>query len=724
MRDVLLERRTGRRDGITVTGSPVVQGATCYVQGVSCIVQQCAFLRFERRMRYLACRTSHRASSMSYHMRTAALIALLVVGAAALAAAQDGGPKVSSGTTPAAATIRITSPLGRIGVATRVRIVAQVRIPAGQSLSSLSFFVDGMLIGTTEPLPYASVEWTDEDPFERREIVVQASDAVGRVIRDSVTLPPFQIEDKTEVTSILLEAGVYDKTGKFISRLESSAFTVRENGVVQNIDLVAHETLPTNLLLMVDNSQSMSHRMDFVRLATQRLAGALRQRDQVIVAPFNAHVGTITGPTNDGPTISHAIAEMRAGGGTAFLDGLLESTQLLQGLEGRRAIILITDGFDENSSSRVDEVIKAAEAAQITVYVVGIGGVAGISLKGEDMLRQVANETGGRVFFPPREPDLISVADSVATDAHSRYLITYTPANQTRDGSWREVSVDVAGAYRVRTRAGYFAPVPPPIRPALEFSIADAAGFLDVTADDLEVLEDGVSQTIDTFQEAIDPVSIVMALDSSGSMKKSTESVQQAAREFVAAVRPEDSLALITFADKPLFAHTLATERQWTLDAIDKYQAIGGTALYDALWNSFMHLKGVPGRHAVVVLTDGRDENNPGTAPGSQHTFKEVLDLLKSAGAVVFPIGLGTRVDRVVLERLAAESGGEAYFPQEASLLSEQFRRVVENLRRRYVLGYTSTNSTHDGRWRAVEIRTRRDHVVAKTRGGYFAPDK
>jgi VWFA-related protein len=104
--------------------------------------------------------------------------------------------------------------------------------------------------------------------------------------------------------------------------------------------------------------------------------------------------------------------------------------------------------------------------------------------------------------------------------------------------------------------------------------------------------------------------------------------------------------------------------------------------------------------------------------------LKEVLDLLKSVGAVVFPIGLGTRVDRAVLERLAAESGGEAYFPREASLLSEQFRRVVENLRRRYVLGYTSTNSTHDGRWRAVEIRTRRDHIAAKTRGGYFAPEK
>jgi VWFA-related protein len=623
------------------------------------------------------------------------------------------------------AAIHITSPLGRTGVVTRVRIVAQVQIPPGHSLSKLSFFVDGELIGTTEAEPYSSVDWTDVNPFERREIVVQASDSAGRVVRDSVVLPPFEVTDKTEVTSILLETGVYDKTGRFVSQLDPSTFTIRENGIAQKIDLVARETLPTNLVLLVDNSQSMSRRMDFVRLATERLGIVLRQKDKVIVAPFNAHVGTITGPTNDAPTIARAIGAMRAGGGTAFLDGLRESTTLLKGLEGRRAIILITDGYDENSKSTVDEVLETADAAQVTVYVVGVGGIAGISLKGEQMLRRIADETGGRIFFPPREPDLVGVAESVATDAHSRYLITYTPSDQKKDGTWRQVLVDVPEGYRVRTRAGYFAPKPPAIRPSLEFTVTDPShGFVNVTAEELELLEDGVEQKIDTFQEAVDPVSIVMAIDASGSMKKSTEAVQQSARDFVSVVRPEDSLATIMFADRPTFAHTLATNRQWPLDAIAKYKADGGTALYDALWNSLMHLKGVPGRHAVVVLTDGRDEDNPGTGPGSQHTMAEVSQLLKSGGAIMFPIGLGTKVDRTLLERLASESGGEALFPTDVSTLSDQFRRVVENLRRRFVVGYTSTNSNHDGAWRSVEIRTRHEHLIVATRGGFFAPDR
>jgi VWFA-related protein len=621
--------------------------------------------------------------------------------------------------------IRITSPLGRTGVVTRLRIVAQVNVPPGQTVSTVSFYVDGALVGTAPAGPYSSVDWLDQNPFERREIVVQAADTAGHLLKDTVVLPPFEVSDKTEVTSILLETGVYDKAGRFISTLDPKVFAVRENDVAQKIDLVARETLATHMVLLVDNSQSMSRTMDFVRLAAERLAGALRTRDTVIVAPFNAHIGTITGPTNDGPTIAQAIGAMHASGGTAFLDALRESTRLLEGLEGRRAIILITDGYDENSSSQIADVIREAEASNVTIYVVGIGGVAGISLKGEDALRRVANETGGRIFFPPREPDLVAIADSVATDAHSRYLITYTPSNQKRDGAWRAISVDVPEGYRVRTRAGYFAPSPPPIRPALEFTVTDdSRAFVDITAGDLEVVEDGVAQKVDTFQEAVDPVSIVVDLDSSGSMRKSAEAVQQAARDFVSTVRPEDSLALITFADKPRFAHTLATNRQWTLDAIDKYTAKGGTALYDALWNSLMTLKGVPGRHAVVVLTDGRDENDPGTAPGSEHTFDQVLTLLKTAHASVFPIGLGTKVERPVLERLAAESGGEASFPSDTSTLPDQFRRVVENLRRRYIVSYTSTNSSHDGSWRTVEIRARQQNLNIATSGGYFAPNE
>ena len=106
----------------------------------------------------------------------------------------------------------------------------------------------------------------------------------------------------------------------------------------------------TTIALLVDNSQSMSRRIDFVRWAAERLADTLRKQDKIIVVPFNKQLGAITGPTSDAKTIGDAIASMRAQGGTAILDGLMESLELFESAEGRRAVILITDGYDEHSA--------------------------------------------------------------------------------------------------------------------------------------------------------------------------------------------------------------------------------------------------------------------------------------------------------------------------------------------------------------------------------------
>ena len=659
-------------------------------------------------------------SQTKYACWIAVLLLLVFVG--------SGGSRIAGQQSSAAAdpaqSLRITSPLGRTGLVTTVHIVAQISVPPGVTLSPVEFFVDAKPVGTVDDGPPYAVTWTDANPFERREIMVQATASNGAVLTDTIVLPPYEVAVRAQVTGVLLETSVYDKTGRFASAFDTSAFTVREDGVQQAIDLVTRESVPSDLVLLVDNSQSMARRMDFVRSATERLASGLRAKDRVVVAPFTAHVGTVTGPTNDPPTISQAIAGMRAGGSTAVLDSILEATRLLEGTEGRRAIVLITDGYDESSTAKVDDVLKAVMEGQITVYAVGIGGTAGISLRGENLLRRFAEQSGGRVFFPPRDQEVIRAAESIATDARSRYLITYTPANQQIDGTWRTIAVEVPEGYRARTRSGYFAPKPPPIRPRIEFTVKDSFHqYIAVTADDIEVLEDGVVQKVDTFQEAVDPVSIVLALDSSGSMKNSADLVRATAKEFVTAVRPEDSLALLTFADKSTFAHVLATNRKWSLDAIDKYTAIGGTALYDAIFDSLRTLKGIAGRRAVVVLSDGRDENNPGTAPGSVHRLDEVLALEREVGATIFAVALGTKVDTEVLERLVEESGGQLYQAADAEGLGSQFRRVVEDLRRRYVLGYTSTNAQHDGNWRAVEIRPNTPGRVVSSAGGYFAPE-
>ena len=614
--------------------------------------------------------------------------------------------------------------MGRTGTAAAVRIVAQVQYAPAAPPGQVRFFVDKQLLGSVQQPPYA-VEWVDENPFERREIAVEAVDALGNAASDKVVLEPFEVTDAAEVASVLLEASVQDKRGRFVKGIQGDAFSVLEDGVNQTLDLVNQEAVGATFALLVDSSASMSRRMDFVQRTAGTLAGYMTERDRMLIAPFAKDIRAVTGPTADRATVIEAVRAIQPEGGTAILDSLAKIPQLLASAEGRRAVVLITDGYDEHSSTSFADALAAVKKSGATVYVVGIGGVAGISIKGERLLRQLAVETGGRFFFPSRDGELADVHDALTQDVQNRYLITYTPQNQKADGTWRTLTVKTSDAgHVVRTRPGYFARKPPPIRPVIEFTAADEAGqYLDLSAADIEIVENGDVQALELFQEAVEPVSIVLALDASGSMKKKEAEVVSSAREFIGALRPQDKLAVVLFSDSPMFAHDLTDNRAAALAALDLYRASGGTALYDSMAEALLHLKRAQGRRVVVVMTDGRDENNPGTGPGSVRQLPDVANLVQQTGAIVFGIGLGVNVDQEPLRRLASLSGGRSFFPTDIAELPAQYRRVVDDLRRRYVVGYTSSHIQHDGAWRDVEIRVKNEpQATVRSAGGYVAP--
>jgi hypothetical protein len=106
------------------------------------------------------------------------------------------------------------------------------------------------------------------------------------------------------------------------------------------------------------------------------------------------------------------------------------------------------------------------------------------------------------------------------------------------------------------------------------------------------------------------------------------------------------------------------------------------------------------------------------------HTLDEVLGQVRESGTTVYAIGLGPRVDKDGLTKVAEVSGGAAYFPEDVTQLADRYRRVVDDLRRRYLVTYTSTNSTRDGAWRNVEITTGRADMVIRSAGGYTAPGR
>ena len=458
------------------------------------------------------------------------LVAALVAAAGYTAlAAQSPAPGTG------ALSVRITSPMGRTGTSAPVRIVAQVQYGDTTPPGQVRFFVDQQLLGAVQRPPYA-LEWVDENPFERREIAVEAVDSLGRAVTDRVVLDPFEVTEVADVASVLLEASVQDKRGRFVKDIDSGAFSVFEDGVKQSLDLVSQETVGATFALLVDSSASMSRRMDFVQRTAATLAGYMTARDRMLDSPLRQGHSRRHRSDQDRATIVEAVRAIRPEGGTAILDSLAKVPQILASAEGRRAVVLITDGYDENSSTPFAEALAAVKASGATVYVVGIGGVAGISIKGERLLRQLAVETGGRFFFPSRDAELAEVHGALTQDVQNRYLISFTPQNQKADGTWRALTVTTADPeHVVRTRPGYRARKPPPIRPVIEFTAADEVGqYLDLTGADIEVLENGDVQKLELFQEAVEPVSIVLALDASGSMKKKESDVIASAREFVA----------------------------------------------------------------------------------------------------------------------------------------------------------------------------------------------
>ena len=623
------------------------------------------------------------------------------------------------------AAIRITSPLGRTGLPGTIRIVARLDGPAQTQPLHVQFYVDKLFLSAdTDGPPYDAL-WSDDNPFEARELMVEAELPSGGMLRDTMLLKPLEVEEATSVSSVSVDAVVVDEKGRYVKDLTDKEFSLFENGEAQTLDYLRQDRDPSLFALLVDSSQSMAIRSDAVRAAAARLIGPLGKDDEILVAPFTKTIQSVTGPTTDRATVLDAISAIRHKGGTAIIDALGEAASTLTGSTRRKAIVLITDGYDENSESKIDQATDALKRSGITLYVVGLGGIAGVSLKGEKLLKSLAEDTGGRAWFPRDERDLVVAYDAIANEVKNHYLLGYTPKNQDRDGTWRGIEVKVANeTYRVRARKGYTAPVPPPVRASLEFTgVGTGQVPAALTREDVVVVEDGVPQEVDVFQEAVQPVTFMLALDASGSMKRSAARAQDAAREFIDAMRPEDQVGLMMFANKAESIHAPTDKRDATRTAIDNYVADGGTALYDALYDSLARLSKLRDqRRVVVVVTDGVDENAASNGPGSLRTWDEVLDKLQQTEATVYAVGIGSRVERDRLRLLAERSGGAAYFPTDVTTLANDYHKILDELRRRYVLGYQSTNRKRDGQWRTVEIRPRQRDIEIRSRGGYYAP--
>jgi Ca-activated chloride channel family protein len=241
---------------------------------------------------------------------------------------------------------------------------------------------------------------------------------------------------------------------------------------------------------------------------------------------------------------------------------------------------------------------------------------------------------------------------------------------------------------------------------------------LDLNKDDIVLEEDGVRQPILDFYREERPATLAILSDSSGSMQAAMNTVHTASSRFVDSLGPEDRALVIDFDDKVYLLQDVTGDKQALRGAVTSTNAFGGTALYDALYASYRKLKGIDGRKAIVILSDGDDT-------ASKFSFKHVLDEAKINDMIIYSIGLGTSfldLDlRHVLRTLAEETGGRPFFPGKVDELEAVYKEISAELKSQYYISYEPQNTIWDGRWRKIKLSSTRKNVDLRTRSGYYA---
>jgi len=225
-----------------------------------------------------------------------------------------------------------------------------------------------------------------------------------------------------------------------------------------------------------------------------------------------------------------------------------------------------------------------------------------------------------------------------------------------------------------------------------------------VSASEFRVREDEVDQELLTVERELPPLSVVLTLDTSGSMKKSLAEAQAAAVRFIDTLAANDSVQIVSFADEVRPLSAMITSRKPAKAAINSLNARGNTALYDALHTSLSLLQNRSGRKAVVFLTDGYDDD--GTArPASKHKPKDVFTLARQTQVPVNVISIGADTDEAVLGQIAAETGGLHLKAPDASYLEQLYVQLAEQLSAQCSISYTTESPAEDGSERTVVLR-------------------
>ena len=276
---------------------------------------------------------------------------------------------------------------------------------------------------------------------------------------------------RTGVDLVSLNVTVADSSGRFVTDLEPGAFQVFEDGVKQEVTFFNRANLPIALSLLLDTSASMEDKLSTAQEAAVGFSRKLRVSDLAQVVDFDSRVSIAQPFTSNIADLEAAIRRTSPGGSTSLHNAIYIALKELKKVQARssedirrQAIVVLSDGEDTSSLVSFDEVLELAKRSETAIYSIGLRSrgperVRGSFNESDFVLRQLAQETGGKAYFARVASELSGIYEQISDELSSQYMVGYSSKNPKRDGAWRRIVVRVTGASATaRTKQGYYGP--------------------------------------------------------------------------------------------------------------------------------------------------------------------------------------------------------------------------------------------------------------------------
>ena len=293
---------------------------------------------------------------------------------------------------------------------------------------------------------------------------------VGVCLTTAGAQQPDEPAFRTGVDLVSLNVTVTDGDNRFVTDIDRESFQLYEDGALQELAFYTRTQLPIALALLMDTSASMTEKMSTAQEAAIGFAERLRDQDLAAVIDFDSRVDIRQGFTNAVDKLRTAIRQTSAGGSTSLYNAIYVSLKELGKIAAlsadeirRQAIVVLSDGEDTSSLVVFDEVLELAKRSDTVIYSIGLRSRDIRTRRGfreaDFVLRQLAQETGGRAFFPEDVADLTEIYQRISDELSSQYTLGYISKNPLRDGQWRRIVVRIDRPnVAARTKQGYYAP--------------------------------------------------------------------------------------------------------------------------------------------------------------------------------------------------------------------------------------------------------------------------